>query len=460
MRFITIGLLALCTVWQTQGQAATDNGADSVQDAVSNHEQGLYDAAAEKNRAEEALRAAYEEAVPQMVQAVEQLSAEYAGIQERLATAQTSNTGRVIARDPVFFQIVFGLERRPILDPADLAAEQVQARRLDEGLKILNRLDVEGVVGATPTLDALMTAKSSLQWAADKRRRIADLNRLLDMADKVAEGLGEEAKSLPTLKLAIESALQQQTERRAALAAGAEAQAVEDAEAAVKLDAYEAALAAELQWSEQRRLELEAQIERQRVAFEERLLAVQAETAAREASAKAAFDRQMAQLRADQERLAAELRAIQQKADEEIQAIDDDTEKARLIALARRPETQQVLAPFLTEGFWQPGQRRNDVGDEKSPMSWSALVSFGVTKEGQEGLAQLLAVVNDRGFSQQQSGARTSQGGNHHDDDRPKLSYGTNWAHISTEEREELIEMRRLLTELGPTLVELGLLAE
>jgi len=237
------------------------------------------------------------------------------------------------------------------------------------------------------------------------------------------------------------------------------AASLENARGTVEENAYNAALMAELQRAEQRAREMEAMLDRQRVEFEERLRALEIETKTQETMARVEHERQLAELHAEAEQMAAEIRLYRAEQAAATEKVDQEAERTRLIAKAQRPETQTILAPFFAEGFWQPGDRRQDIGVERMPLSYSKLVSFGALTPSSEGLAQLIAVVNDRGFQAQASGTNTSRGGRHLDAERPKLSLGPNWGNIDDDERARLSEMQSLLRELGPTLVELDMLA-
>lgn len=437
--------------------AFAQSGADATRQAIRENEQQLLDFQADEARIGAALRARFETTVPEMVAYMNALASEHAAFQDRMVKLQTSDDGRLVAADTAAFWQVLSLQQRPVLRRAEFTSRQAAARQLDEALKTLQQRG-GATAGVVPSLEAITAAEDLLTWTQEKRLRIDRMNRLIDEAIE-SHDLGDGSVDvLPTLAEAINEALALQARRRAMITATAEEQARFDAEATIQRNAYDAALLAELQRSEQRRMELEALLERERIEVEIDLRAIRAETAAMEAASIAKFEREINELRAERDRLAAELSLVTAQNAAEIQKIEEQAEVTRLRAIAQSPETTALLAPFLAEGYWQPGDRRNDIGLELRPMSWSRLKSFGVTNPTPDGLAQLIAVVNTRGFAGQVSGANTSRGGKHNDTMRPKLSLGTTFGQIDDAEREKLAEMQRLLRELGPTLVDLGML--
>lgn len=437
--------------------ALAQSGAEKTRLAVREDEQGKLNVQTDEARLGVALRARFETTVPEMAASMSALAAEHTSFQDRMEKLQTSDEGRLVAADTAAFWQVLSLQQRPVLHPAEFASRQAAAEQLDEALKTFQQKG-RATAGVVPSLDAIAATEDLLTWTREKRLRIDRMNRLIDHAIESHDTGDRSVNVLPTLAEAINEAIALQARRRAMITATAEEQARFDAEATVQRDAYDAALLAELQRSEQRRMELEALLERERIEVQSDLRAIRAETAAMEAASIAEFEREMSELRAERDRLAAELRLMAAQEAAQTQAIDEQAEDTRLRSIAQSPETAALLAPFLADGYWQPGDRRNEIGLELRPMSWSRLKSFGATHPTPDGLAQLIAVVNTRGFAGQASGANTSRGGKHNDTMRPKLSLGTTFGQIDDAEREKLAEMQRLLRELGPTLVELGML--
>jgi hypothetical protein len=117
-------------------------------------------------------------------------------------------------------------------------------------------------------------------------------------------------------------------------------------------------------------------------------------------------------------------------------------------AKAMQPDVQQKLAPFLAKGTWQPraGSRAGEAVTPAGPMSFSRLKSFGALNSSISGL-DLLARA-----------ATIDQ-----DKMRPRWSYHSTtrkkW-HEDPKALEDVQEAQALLIELGPTMVEMGLLSK
>jgi hypothetical protein len=96
------------------------------------------------------------------------------------------------------------------------------------------------------------------------------------------------------------------------------------------------------------------------------------------------------------------------------------------------------------------------------PMSLKALEAAKALEEGDQGLKNLMAILNARGCNGA-TGIKTMEGqGNrkgHLDTMRPKLGFPERFRDLSYEQGQELAEIQRLLRRLGPTLVELEMLA-
>ena len=379
-------------------------------------------------------------------------------LRQRIESLMNSDRGRLVAADRSAFWEVLTLETRPLIQDFEFAEHGAAITRMAAAISE-HRARGTGTAGAAPTVDALFRARNAQVWAETKLDAVARITRVLD---SVFEDRPEDAgipSELPSLRESLNEEIAARARRENRLIEAAEARAREDVTDVVEENAYNAALMAELQRAEQKAREMEARLDRQRAEFEERLRAMQIETKTKEAMAQIQHDRELAELKAETERMAAEIRLFAAQQAAATEKVDLEAERTRLVAKAKRPETQAVLAPLLAPGYWQPGDRKDEIGVLRQPMSYSKLVSFGAVSPTAEGLGQLIAVVNERGFSAQKSGVSTSRGGNHHDTVRPKLSLGTNWGQIDDKEREELAAMQALLRELGPTLVELDMLA-
>jgi len=379
-------------------------------------------------------------------------------LSKRIDALMTAPEGKLVAADRSAFWEVLTLETRPLIQDFELAEYTAAVKAMDSAIQTQRARGTEAA-GYSPTVDALFKARSAQVWADNKLAELKRINRVLD---SVSDGRPKDSaipETLPTLREAINEEVATRTRKENQIRQAAVEQARDDVQDKVEADAYNAALLAELQRAELKAREMEALLERERIEFEERLRAKEIENKTKETMAILEHEKELAELKADAARMAAEIRLYEEQQKAKTGEIDQETERTRLVAKCKDPQIQQTLAPFLAEGFWQPGQNKKNIGNERKPMSWSALVSFGVTKDGNDGLAQLIAVVSSNGFSPQK-GVRAASGGNALDTSRPKLPLGPNWSHITDSDREKLNEMRALLKELGPTLVDLEMLSE
>ena len=118
------------------------------------------------------------------------------------------------------------------------------------------------------------------------------------------------------------------------------------------------------------------------------------------------------------------------------------------------------LAPFLARGTWQPNQRAGQQGSAApGPISFSALMEVGALADYQQGLMQLLAVSNAQGCAGAKSLIHWHQNNRHQDRERTKWGYPRQFRSLTASDQDEVRRIQKLLSELGPTLVDLGLLA-
>lgn len=112
-------------------------------------------------------------------------------------------------------------------------------------------------------------------------------------------------------------------------------------------------------------------------------------------------------------------------------------DRERRVAACRSAQVQRLLAPFITPGYLQPdGSMTND----RRPHSFNRLQKVAALQEGNYGERMITTVVR-----------------NPQDQVRPRW-YSPGGGPSTPEEMHQLHEAQRLLRELGPTLVELGLL--
>jgi hypothetical protein len=123
-------------------------------------------------------------------------------------------------------------------------------------------------------------------------------------------------------------------------------------------------------------------------------------------------------------------------------------ERERQLKKIQTPEVKQTLAPLLTPGYHQPFRyKAGALGLErtakKQPVSFSRLQEAGALEQTIKGLGELADIT-----------------GSKDDDVRPRLKLPDYTQWWSTAQQEKIQKVQDLLIELGPTLVEEGLLAK
>lgn len=126
-----------------------------------------------------------------------------------------------------------------------------------------------------------------------------------------------------------------------------------------------------------------------------------------------------------------------------------DEDKIKRIALCKSPETLELLAPFVSKGFWQPGMKVVSGGraSDWKPVSLGLLHQHGALQKSNDGLQTLLFCGTSF----------------HHfapyDRNRPRWSWPNKLPRLSPGQRERLERTQAFLIEHGALLVEIGLLS-
>lgn len=150
-------------------------------------------------------------------------------------------------------------------------------------------------------------------------------------------------------------------------------------------------------------------------------------------------------------RIAAESEALRMKSEQEQAAIRAQAEKDKLIARAKTPEVRRYLATFLAKGYFQPTGSYASIKYERTteelPVSFTRINSSGSLDKSIQGLRPL-AILASPGFSPPNSWH-----------DRPAWQFDLSTFSWSKSDQEFIQRAQDLLRELGPTLVELKMLA-
>lgn len=179
--------------------------------------------------------------------------------------------------------------------------------------------------------------------------------------------------------------------------------------------------------------------ERNRVQLDEERVRHQSEIE-RKLGEIARLDRENAALRAN--------RALEDaKAATAAGAVQNEAEREQLRKRCKDAEVQTTLQPFITPGYWQLAVGgKASTGVAKKPMSLNAIKSVGALRADDAGYLALVRIAVEN------------------DNDRPHWSIhyagGRTFQKATNAQKEEVVKAQQLLNELGPTLVELGMLSE
>ncbi|HKQ47590.1 MAG TPA: hypothetical protein VJZ71_05945 [Phycisphaerae bacterium] len=358
-------------------------------------------------------------------------------LRDRLQALLTDDDGKRLAQDDISYHAYLDLRDQPIASIREIQSRRKNMDSILDGLQAeLKRLNVGWV--PSPRLRQEMDENST--WAKSR------LDQLERQESRLAAILFRAPKELDPVKAVT---LEQKIRQEEAHQVESWAQALIRGEAAAKSESektiFDAARAAGLergneeanQIREARRAELAAL----RAEFEAEIKRRDAESQRLLAEANRIHADEIAQLRrelkiASAKRQAEDVRAEIEKQDV-LNAADHEKKKQRCHAA----EVKQLLAPFLAEGYTQPGSVEQQYN--KLPISYSKLVSSGALNPDRHGLCQLLGVVTWKG-----------------DKVRPRWKMsGRNFEQLSPEEIERTKKVQQLLIELGPTLVEEKLLS-
>ncbi len=147
---------------------------------------------------------------------------------------------------------------------------------------------------------------------------------------------------------------------------------------------------------------------------------------------------------AEAKRIERDAEITVQKAKEAVEQEKAKAERDRLLKKANTAEVKQALAPFLAPGFTQPhGSRAFERSVNKQPVSLRALKTAGALDQTVKGLEELTYIASSP-----------------RDNERPRWGYQPA-SHLWTgDDQTSIKKAQDLLNELGPVMVEEGLLAK
>lgn len=155
-------------------------------------------------------------------------------------------------------------------------------------------------------------------------------------------------------------------------------------------------------------------------------------------------DQNLSKRRANLDNKTRELKAVQNLnqalANLRLNKLETETATQQLIAEAESPDVQSLLRPFITKGYWQPNRAKT--GYKLSGMSLTFIKKQDCFSP-KNGLQKLLTL-----------------GTNPANSDRRPWTFPRKYNSLSHEQKEQLQRAQDYLMKLGPTLVDLGYLAE
>jgi hypothetical protein len=347
-----------------------------------------------------------------------------------------SDQGRAIAQDEKLFETFYRLFRWPLVAVPEAQAKAATATALVQQLRIA---DTPPEVGYAPGPQLRQDIESLDRWVTTRK----DLLQTQLSTVKVLSNpkpTGQDLSQAPSLRDAV-------TERESdweffftdAWVQGRQLAETEGIDALKKavFQAYLKRIELEKELIVNR---MEALMEQLRNENQVAMLTLQHESATRLAEAEEKHKNAMAQIETLRNQGVTDRTVAAINARIGDQAKLDQAHQEQLKALARSPEVQSLLAPFLAQGYHQPGH--NAPYPEKGPVKLSCLADMGALRPGTAGLRALLT-------------AGTAV----RDMERPRWPFPKRLQQCSPQELDQLSQAQQYLIDLGSIMVELGMLA-
>lgn len=364
--------------------------------------------------------------VKQALTVLDDLERTAAALQARLDELMTSDSGKRLGQDRGSFLRIQRLRDVPIVSPDQIEAKRLAAREIKATLDQELQLDA---VGHVPKKLERREALEIQYWAKERLAALKEHDRWLTSALEAAPRDLDPAKA-KTLDQLIRDYEAERFRIWDSARHEGELRGREESRQIV----VDAARIAEL---ERAQVEAQKRLEEARLEIERLKLTIDAERK------RAAIEQQdlMAQLEREQKLAEARRKAEQIKVAVDAEQTVDAAEKLRLKQKCQDPQVLQLLAPFTTPGYVQPGSSR--IEPDKRPVSLQALQASGCLAPTREGLGRLLAIGRSK-----------------EDKVRPRWQIrGRSIDSLAPEDLEHIKRVQKLLCELGPTLVEEGKLS-
>lgn len=396
---------------------------------------GVADAAREQAAMDRALQTFRERAkrgtLDEMTKAREQLTAlrtQEATFDSRLEALKQNDEGKRLAADPTAVAAIYhqGLAR-PVVTVQGI---DTRIAEIDRAVSKLNAANDPAAMD-----DAISTVRDLpfqvRAWVPMRSAELTERSHWFDAALQRAPALTD-AGAAPTLAKTLDAYAVEFDKWSAELfRKGMQVAKQEKEQEAVERGRLAALLQAEQKlrlMEEQGRLQMDEEQARHRAELEKKLDQI------------AALDRENAALRAN--------RALQDaKSQTAVSAVQNEAEHEQLRKRCKDSEVQTLLQPFITPGYWAlTTNDRTATGVDKKPISLNALKSAGALNADDKGYLELTRIATVK-YNDRPHWSITYQG-------------GRTFQKATEKQRDDVRKAQQLLNELGPTLVELGMLSE
>jgi len=363
--------------------------------------------------------------------------------QARLEGLLTSDDGKRVAHDPIAFMGFIQLQEQPMVS---LEEVKVRKRNAETMLDALKQELTRPTVGWLPN-EAQRRENAELYFWA--RERLAQIEQQQAWLATTLARLPKDAslESMKTLDAALRENASLPIDRKSKARVEGEAAAMEESRRMMSESARIAQLERSNAEAERLLKEARGEIAAMKAQFEIEQKARDADLKKQLVEAEVKHHDEVARLERELKVAQARRDAADVQAELEKNQIQAQSEKSKLLARCRDPEVRSLLAPFLAEGYWQPGDRKGAASIDKTPISLSKLRSFGALAPDAKGLQKLL-----------ECGTNPYQ---YHraDNIRPRWGYVAKLNQNTPDAIEELKKAQGFLIELGDAMVELKMLA-
>lgn len=440
----TLVLLAIAVTCSAPGALAQSKEELQREGRENERQRREREEAAQAALREVAVFAAEVEATVNAVTELENYAAEFVPRWEALLT---NDDGKRIASDSTAFFTYLRICDEPGVDLDQIRVQRQAIASIRHNVQTELQRDN---VGYVPDIKVRIEVRRIDYWA---RQALATLSQhngwLKSVAEKTPPDL--DLSAMRTLDAVVREYNAQRLKLWGRAREAGEREAQEEAEPMLTGAAREAEWQRQLQERDQLLKKARIEIEEREAYFEAEIKELEARTAQRISELERSYKDTIAEL--ERQRKASEVRREADDVDAKIERdrLAAETEKKKLREECRTPEVTQVLAPFITPGYWQPtgtgltGRKTSNC----TGMSFKAIMNYGALEPGDRGVVKLYnlacTLTNDR---PRWAGAARNE------------PVSATLGRLSAAQIEKIKTAQKYLIRLGPTLVEEGLLAE